>query len=155
MMKAFKQANTALDVGDYTWASRYPEKIKDTQALKPQLIATSDGKSCKLWNPLTGESIDPETEIIRLPQSDPMLEGKKIRVDGQRVEVVEKDKTVKSFPVGAGVRAVAVGDVDGQPGPEIVTLNRGWVKIWDPQSQVLLLRFFVGHNQSSLWLKEQ
>jgi len=53
---------------------------------------------------------------------------------------------------GTNLKAVAAGDVDGIPGEELVTLNDGWVRIWDPESGVELLRFLVGPDPTDLWL---
>ncbi len=151
MMASFKQANAALDAGDYTWAARYPEQIKDPNAVRPLLIATGNGTSGALWNPLTGERIADEN-MRCVSQQCPQLDNKELRVNGLRVDVMDQGQLVKSFPVGHALRAIAVGEVDGQVGAEVVTLNAGWVKIWDPQSQALLLRFFVGHDQNCLQL---
>jgi len=57
---------------------------------------------------------------------------------------------VGTYPVGHGLRGMAVGDVDAVAGTELITLNAGWVKIWDPATQSELLRFYVGPQQQEV-----
>lgn len=150
MMTDWTQANAALDAGDWTWASRQPESVKDPHATTPQVILTTDGKKVKAWDAISGKSIA-ASAAIHWPQAKPAgSTSESFRVRGWRVEEVKAGKVIASYEVGHGVRAVATGDVDGLPGDEVITLNGGWIKIWDPQSQCELLRFYVGADQQDV-----
>ena len=80
-----------------------------------------------------------------------------LRINGHDVELVhhKTKKVTKRFHVGNAVTAFAAGDVDGMAGPELITLNSGWVKIWSPSTETLLLRFHVGSEHKSLYLQPQ
>ena len=153
MMAYFGQANAALDAGDFSWSGRQADQIPDPKATKPLTILTTGGKQTWAWDPITGSKaeVHSDPDIKRTPAE---IDGKRLRINGHDVEVVDPEaKTVlRKFRSGHGVRAVAVGEVDGLPGREIVTLNAGWIKIWDPDSGVMLLRFHVGGNQKRLQL---
>ena len=157
MMAYFAQANAALDAGDWTWSSRQKDSVADLKATTPMRIVTRGGKALSIWDPLTGR----KAAVGDLPDPDKAfahrvvrLDGKVLRINGSCLELVEPGApaVAGSFPVGHGARAVAVGDVDAVAGPEVVTLNAGWIKIWDPESRAQLLRFFVGADQTEMTL---
>jgi len=152
MLRYFGKANAALDAGDFTWASRQPDYFPSPAATQPLRIVTSDGQKQTVWNPTTGQRVA-AAGVLRLQPVSVAVDDAPLQINGH--EVVWRaatDAAQKRLPVGHGVRALAVGDVDGHGGPEIVTLNAGWVKIWDPDSTVMLLRFLVGTDQTGLRL---
>ena len=153
MMEYFGEANAALDAGDFTWAARQPDYFPDPDASKPLRIVTTGGQTQTVWDATTGQRVADAREPVIEP-SPAAVDGSPLRINGH--EVVwgggETGPAPKQLPVGHGVRALAVGDVDGHRGPEIITLNAGWVKIWDPDSAVMLLRFYVGPDQTGLQL---
>lgn len=155
MMEYFGKANAALDHHDYTWSSREPEQVVDSKGTKPGRIVTGNGKASLVWDAISGKQIRQEEKPI--PSSPTAtLDGKTLRVNGLNVELLDKDdRLVKVFPAGHGVTGIAVGDVDGVPGPEVITLNAGWVKTWDPDSGALLLQFPVGRDQKDIQIREQ
>ena len=55
LMAYFELAHTALDVGDFTWASRQPVQIADPYATTPLIILTADqSNTVTAWDPITG-----------------------------------------------------------------------------------------------------
>ena len=46
----------------------------------------------------------------------------------------------------------AIGDVDAIVGDERINLEDGWIKIYDPVTDIQLLRFFVGRSQVKMQL---
>jgi len=151
MMAYWTEANAAIDAGDWTWASRQPVQVEDPNATIPQAILTTDGSTVLAWNPMIGERLTTSADV-RWPEQKqpPMLDRQSLHIQGWVVKAMGGGVPVKSFDVGHGVRAFAVGDVDAVAGEELITLNAGWVKVWDPQSQVQTLRFYVGRNQRDL-----
>jgi hypothetical protein len=148
MMSYWAEANGALDAGDWTWASRQPVQVENPNATVPLTILTSDGDAVIAWNPITGERISASAAITWPAKNNSAQLGKQtLVIDGWRIKAMGGGTPVTHFDVGHGVRGFAVGDVDAIAGDELITLNAGWIKIWDPQAQVELLRFPVGQNQ--------
>jgi hypothetical protein len=152
MMAYWTEANAALDAGDWTWASRQPVQNEDPKATPPQVILTTDGKNVLAWDALTGQRIT-TSAALEWPDEDrkPVLPDKRtLHIQGWDIKAMGGGKPVMTFHVGHGVRAFAVGDVDAIAGPELVTLNAGWVKTWDPETASQLLRFRVGSDQTDV-----
>ncbi len=151
MMDYWSQANAALDAGDWTWSSRQEDDVPNPNATVPRVILTTDGEKVTAWDAVTGKPIETSSPIDWPKQGAPAMLGKKsLQVEGWNVVAKENDVTTDSFLVGHATRAIAVADVDGIKGDELVTLNAGWVKIWDPESQSELLRFYVGADKVDL-----
>ena len=151
MMADFAEANAALDAGDDTWAGRQAQQIADPIATTPLLILTTNGKVTSAWDPIAGQQAVADAEALKAADwSTPaMLNEHKLRINGHDLELVDTEGSVQQrFTVGHGLRGVAVGDVDGVAGAEIITLNAGWIRIWEPESGVTLLRFRVGNDQT-------
>ncbi|MDP7349197.1 MAG: hypothetical protein QF735_13215, partial [Phycisphaeraceae bacterium] len=152
MMADFAEANAALDAGDDTWASRQAKHIADPNATTPLLILTTDGEVASAWDPITGRKAAADAEVLKtVDWSAPaMLNGQKLRINGHDLEIVDAEgkQVHHRFTVGHGLRGMAVGDVDGVAGLEIVTLNAGWIRIWEPATGVMLLRFRIGHDHT-------
>ena len=154
MMAEFQQANAALDAGDFTWANCRPIQNRDPGTTAPMVIVTTDGTNAAAWDPITGTRLTDAVDT-NAPTAPAMLGDTPLRVNGRMVETAAPGTETPPirFPVGHGTRGIAVGDVDGIAGPELVTLNAGWIKIWDPETAVQLLRFRVGNDQKSLHLQ--
>ena len=116
LMAYFKLAHTALDLGDFTWASREPVQIADPCATTPLVILTANQlDAVTAWDPITG-----------------MV-------------------TTGGTP-GPTWTTTAIGDVDAIAGDERVDIENGWILIFDPATDIQLLRFFVGLSQIKLQL---
>lgn len=152
MMEYWTEANAALDVGDWTWASRQPVQVEDPNATIPQIILTTDGEKVTAWDPISGKRLETSGEIKWPKSSKPvLLEGKRtLHIRGWDVKAMGGGEPAVVFRVGHGVRAFAIGDVDAIPGEELITLNAGWIKTWDPATQSELLRFYVGPDQQDV-----
>ncbi|MBI3921828.1 MAG: hypothetical protein HY318_10470, partial [Armatimonadetes bacterium] len=136
MMVYWKEANAALDAGDFTWSSRQPDAVPNPKATTPEIILTTDGTKVVAWEALTGQRLSITDSIVWPKKNGPVMLGtRSLHIEGWNVKAKGGDLPVVSFPVGHATRAVAVGEVDGIEGDELVTLNAGWVKIWDPASQ--------------------
>lgn len=159
MMGYFGQAHAALDVGDYTWARRQPETIPHGEATTPLRIVTHDEKSSAVWDPLTGRKVSSGEEPVtrNISKQARLSKSGSLRINGHHVELIHSKtkKVIRRFHVGNAVAAFAAGDVDGMAGPELVTLNAGWVKIWSPATESMLLRFRVEGEHRSLYLQPQ
>ena len=157
MMDYWRQANAALDVGDSTWANRQSQQIADPDATAPGRIATTSGREVIVWDPVAGRRIEVAATTFEAVDwnRQPLLDGAPLRINGHCAELTDADsgKVLKRFEAGHGLRSIATGDVDRVAGQEVVTLNAGWVKIWDPESEALLLRFHVGNDQTRLHVK--
>jgi hypothetical protein len=154
MMAYFKEANAALDEEDFTWSSRQSDQIVDSNALKPMWVVTSDGQKSSAWNTISGKKM--EGIKAECSQSkDITLNGLMFNIAGDNIELTDSktNVVVRRLLVGHGTRGIAVGDVDGIIGEEIITLNAGWVKMWDIETGTLLLRFYVGTDQVSICVK--
>ncbi len=154
MMAYFQQANAAIDAGDYAWSSRQSDLVANPEATKPNRIVTiAKNGTISAWDPITGKkaSSPGKTEVNA---TSALFEGKPLRINGHYVNLTDHEdgKVLKQFYVGQGIVAIAVADVDALAGDEVVTLNAGWVKIWDPESTVMLLKFYVGNDQNRLYL---
>src|SRR5690606_8415263 len=138
-----------LDAGDWTWANRQKEDNPYPDATTPQAILTCDREGAvTAWNPMTGERLaTPGALDWPKPPRVPTLEKQILRIIGPAVHRLDQGRLTGVFQVGHGLRSLAVGDVDGVKGPELITLNAGWVKVWDPKTQSQLLRFYVGPEQ--------
>ncbi len=154
VMKYWKEASAALDAGDFTWANRQPDITPDPNGTRPLAILTVAGATTTIWNPTTGERQGTEkaSPVSLDAASAVKLNENQLRINGQAAELVDPKSgvLVKQFPAGHGLRAIAVGDADGIPGDEIVTLNAGWVRVWEPESGAELLCFRVGNDQTGL-----
>lgn len=157
MVAYFRQANNALDAGDTTWAAREPESIPAPAATPPQTLVTSDGKTRIAWDPRTGKRLTAGATNTANPLTQTgVIEGAyAFRIYGTAAEARLKETPasempVKRYPAGHGLSALAIGEADGLPGLELVTLGSGWVKVWDIESQAQLARFYVGTEQKSL-----
>ena len=153
MMCYFAEAHDALNAGDFTWAAGQESQVADPMETTPMAVVTGDGTRSTRWDPFPGEQRE-TGEAIPTAGSPPSLGGKPLRIEGTDVVQVDAKTSEEQLRIRAGtnLKAVAAGDVDGIPGEELVTLNDGWVRIWDPESGVELLRFLVGPDPTDLWL---
>jgi hypothetical protein len=154
MMAYFKEANAALDEGDFTWSNRQADQVVDSNAQKPMWIMTSDGQKTTVWNPISGKKMDGITAAYS-PASNVALDRITFNTAGDSIELIDAktNVVVRRLSVGHGTRGIAVGEVDGIAGEEIITLNAGWVKIWDIETGTMLLRFYVGTDQVFICVK--
>lgn len=153
MMDYFKLANGAIDAGDWTWAAREPEAITTPNATAVHLLITSDGQTTRQWQPRTGKEVFAQTPAADQLQAKPQTtyQDWTLRIAGSAVEAVDSQgQVIKRYPAGHRLTAIAIGDVDGLPGDELVTLSAGWVKVWDIDTQVTLSKFYVGQSQRTL-----
>jgi hypothetical protein len=151
MMAEWTQANAALDAGDWTWANRQPVSVVDTNAVVPRMIITTDGENVAAWNPISGEGVAVSGAFAWPGKVGPTLLGDQfVSIEGWHARATRDGKVIGSYLAGHGLRSVAVGEVDGIPGDELITLNAGWIKVWDPQTESQLLRFYVGPKQKEV-----
>ncbi|MCC6422299.1 MAG: hypothetical protein IT447_02380 [Phycisphaerales bacterium] len=154
MMVYWTQANAALDAGDWTWSSRQEDSVANPKATAPKFIMTTDGKTVLAWDPMTGKRIDTDKPLTWAAVNPSAGKAKsKLRIAGWSLRSIEST-SVMPYEVGHGVRAMAMGDVDRQDGEELVTLNGGWIKIWDTTSMCQLLRFYVGAEQTDVRVED-
>ena len=144
MMVYWTEANAALEAGDWTWSSRQQDSVPNPKATALQYVLTTDGSKITLWDPTSGKKVD-ASAAMTWPTPDPAkaAAAKALEIHGWTVRSVDRSSRVE-YQVGHGVCALAFGDVDRITGDELVTLNGGWVKAWDPETQSELLRFYVG-----------
>jgi len=150
MMAYWSQANAALDAGDWTWSSRQDDSVTNPKSTAAKIILTTDGKTTTAWDPSTGKPLKLD-QPLEWPRINPSA-GKaksKLRIAGWSLRSTES-ASAAPYEVGHAARAMAMGDVDRQEGDELVTLNGGWIKIWDPASRCELLRFYVGPEQQQI-----
>ena len=78
----------------------------------------------------------------------------RLHIDRREIHCLDVDSSERrqTIVVGDKLHDMAVGDVDCIQGPELVTLNDGWVKIWDVPSQTQILRFHVGEDWQDIAL---
>lgn len=154
MMAYFKQANAALDEGDFTWSNRQEDQIVDSNSQKPMWIVTSDGQKVSVWNSLTGKKME-GIKAVCSQSTDLTLNGLQLNIAGDNIELIDVKTNVVNcrLPVGHGIRGIAKGEVDGIADDEIITLNGGWIKIWDIDTGTMLLRFYVGTDQATVCVK--
>lgn len=150
MMGYWAEANAALDAGDWTWSSRQKDSVANPKATPLQYVLTTDGKVVTAWDPTSGRKVETK-EAMAWPTPDPakVAAAKTLEIHGWNVRSVDRTSKIE-YQVGHGVRALAFGDVDRIVGDELLTLNGGWVKTWDPETRSELLRFYVGPEQVDL-----
>ncbi|MCC7350651.1 MAG: hypothetical protein IT446_08795 [Phycisphaerales bacterium] len=154
MMAYWTEANAALDAGDWTWSIRQKDSVANPKATAPKVIVTTDGKTVLAWDPLTGRKISTDKPIVWTAVNPSAGKAKsQLRIAGWSLRSTQSS-TADPYEVGHGVKAMAMGDVDAQEGDELVTLNGGWIKIWDPASKCQLLRFYVGAEQTDVRVED-
>ena len=132
MMGYWAQANSALDRGDMTWASRQPIQVPDSQASVPEQVVTlgdaAHGGEISVWDPIGGErlrrfgadSADPNVALATGPAAE-------AGSDSPRVVTVTARGVMRVYDAAQGqlVKSVRLSLPEGRTAARIAVREKG------------------------------